>query len=329
MIKIVKEVGRDSVEMKVAYADFMLELGEKNPLVVDLEADLAVCLNMRKFNERFPGRYYNIGIAEQSLSSIAAGMSGTGLIPFAHSFACFASRRMCDQNYISCGFADCNVKIVGSDPGIAAGINGGTHQANEDIAIMRSIPRITIVEPCDTVMLKWVLNKAAATEGMFYIRVQRSENIRVYEEGSEFELGKANMLKDGKDVSIITSGSLMIEESLKAADILANEGINARVIDMFTIKPIDTDCIIKCAKETEAIVTVENHNIIGGLGSAVAETLAEQNQVVPFTRIGIPDRIGEVGSPDELKNVMKMRAVDIASAVKRLLNHNEEEGLHL
>ena len=319
MIQLSKENGKDPIEMKAAYAEIMVELGAKNPKVVDVEADLANCLNMGKFQAKFPDRFYDLGIAEQSLSSVAAGLSVSGLIPFAHTFACFASRRMCDQNYISCGFADANVKIVGSDPAIAAGINGGTHQANEDIAIMRAIPLVTIVEPADTVMLKWLLNKAAETKGMFYIRVQRADNIKVYEEGSEFELGKANILREGKDVTLITAGSLMIAESLKAAELLAAEGISARVVDMFTIKPIDVDCIVQCAQETGAIVTVENHTIIGGLGGAVAETLAEQFQLVPMARIGIPDRIGEVGSVNELKKIMHMTAEDIAASAKKVI----------
>ncbi|MGI6174703.1 MAG: transketolase family protein [Christensenellales bacterium] len=320
MYKVAKENGRDPVEMKAAYADIMIELAEKNPQVVDVEADLANTLNMNKFKKRFPNRFFDIGVAEQSLSSISAGLSVVGKIPFAHSFACFASRRMCDQNYLSIAYAKTNVKIVGSDPAISGAMNGGTHQANEDLAIMRSIPNITIVEPSDITMLKWAINHAADTYGVFYIRVQRAENIVVYEEGSTFEIGKANLIREGKDVTLIVAGSLMMDESLKAAALLEKDGISARIVDMFTIKPIDADCILRCAQETGAIVTVENHNIIGGLGSAVAEVLAENGACAALKRIGVPDRVGEVGTSSELKVVMGMRAEDIADAAKLVIS---------
>jgi transketolase len=319
MIKLAKSVEKDSLEMKAAYAQIMIELGEKNEKVVDVEADLANCLNMGKFKAKFPNRYFDIGIAEQSLSSIAAGLAVMGKIPFAHTFACFASRRMCDQNFISCGYAKANVKIVGSDPAISGALNGGTHQANEDLAIMRAIPNITIIEPSDCVSLRWALNKAAETEGMFYIRVQRSENVTIYEEGSEFEISKANVLREGTDVTLIGSGSLMLAETIKAAELLAAEGISARVVDILTIKPIDVDCVLKCAKETGAIVTVENHTIVGGMGGAVAETLARNFSLVPMASIGVPDRHGEVGVSSELKVVMKMTKEDIAAAAKKVI----------
>ena len=320
MYKVAKTHDKDSKEMKAAYAEYMIELGEKNKDVVDVEADLGNCLNMNKFRAKFPDRYFDVGIAEQSMSSIAAGLSVAGKIPFAHSFACFASRRACDQNYISGGYAQSNVKIVGSDPAISGALNGGTHQANEDIAIMRSMPYITIIEPSDCTMLKWTLNTAAETKGMFYIRVQRGENITVYEEGSTFEIGKANLLKDGTDVTLIAAGSLMIGETFKAAEMLEKEGISARIIDMFCIKPIDKDCILKCAEETGAIITIENHNIVGGLGTAVAEVLADNMVGVPFARIGVPDRHGEVGTSSDLKVVMKMSAADIAAAAKKAVS---------
>lgn len=318
MIILAKENIRDPIEMKTAYADIMIDLAARNPSVVDIEADLGNCLNMNKFKEKYPDRFFDVGIAEQSMSSIAAGMSVIGKTPFIHTFACFASRRMCDQNYLSCAYAGCNVKIVGSDPAICGALNGGTHQANEDLAIMRSIPDITIVEPSDIIALKWILNRAAETQGVFYIRVQRSENIRVYEEGTAFEIGKANLLREGTDVTIMTAGSLMIAESLNAASLLKKEGLSVRVVDMLTVKPLDAAYVKKCAEETGAIVTVENHNIIGGLGSAVAEAIAEGVLAAPMKRIGIPDRIGEVGTSSDLKVVMHMTVRDIAEAVKEV-----------
>jgi Transketolase, C-terminal subunit len=310
---------KDPIEMKAAYADTMMKLAEENPLIVDVEADMSVCLNMNQFKDKYPDRFFNVGIAEQSMSSIAAGLSAVGFVPFIHTFACFASRRMCDQNYLSCAYAKSNVKIVGSDPSICGAMNGGTHQANEDIAIMRSIPDITIIEPSDVTMLRWTLKKAAETQGVFYIRIQRSENISIYKDGSEFQIGQANLLREGNCATIIATGSLMIEESLLASRLLNEEGISVRVVDMFTIKPVDRDMIIRSAKETRAIVTVENHSIIGGLGSAVAEVIAEEGLGIPMKRIGVPDRIGEVGTTAELKAVMGMTAKDIYSAVKSLI----------
>ena len=320
MYKLAKTNEIDPIEMKAAYCDAMIELASRNDKVVDMEADLAGCLSMAKFGEKYPDRYFNIGIMEQSLSSVAAGLSLTGKIVFAHTFGCFATRRMCDQNYLSVAYAKANVKIVGSDPGIAAALNGGTHQANEDINIMRAIPGITIFDPSDSVMLKWAINKAAETYGVFYMRVQRAENMTIYEPGSEFEIGKANLLKEGSDVTLFAAGPIMVAETLKAAKLLEADGIKARVVDMFCIKPIDAECIIKCANETGAVVTVENHNIIGGLGSAVAEVLSENSCFVPFKRIGIPDRIGEVGTSADLRKVMGMTDKDIADAAKRLIS---------
>lgn len=320
MFKVAKTHEKDPIEMRAAYAETLIELAETNKDICVLEADLSGSVGTKKFKEKYPDRYINVGIAEQSLACVAAGMSVVGRIPFAHTFACFASRRACDQNYISVAYAQTNAKIVGSDPGIVSAQNGGTHQALEDINIMRAIPNMTIIEPSDRVMLKWAIKKAAATYGPFYIRLQRADNIIVYEEGSEFELGKANIIKDGTDVTLIGLGSTMIEECYKAAELLEKDGISTRIVDMFTVKPLDVDCILKCANETGAIVTVENHTIIGGLGSAVAEVLAENGAYVPFSRIGIRDRVGEVGTVAELKVVMKMTKEDIAAAAKEAVS---------
>jgi len=291
-----------------------------NPKIVDIEADLANCINGPMFRERFPGRYLDIGIAEQSLASISAGLSAVGMVPFCHSFASFASRRMCDQNYISVAYSQNNVKIIGSDPAISAGENGGTHQANEDLAIMRPIAGITIMEPTDNTMMRWAVSKAANTFGVFYIRVQRNGNVQIYEEESVFEVGKANVIRGGSDVTIIAIGNLMVKTSLEAADKLEINGVSARVVDMFCLKPIDRDMIATCASETGAIVTAENHSIVGGLGSAVAEVLCEEFCAVPMKRIGIPDRFGEVGQPDELQKVMGMTADDIVAAAKKVIS---------
>lgn len=319
MIKLAKENVVEETDLKTAYMNELIHQAEKNPNIVEVEADLANVINGPEFKKRFPDRFFDVGLAEQSLSSISAGLSNVGKIPFCHSFACFASRRMCDQNYISCAYAQNNVKIVGSDPAISAGENGGTHQANEDIALIRPIPKIVIMEPTDATLMTWAIRQAAEKRGMFYIRMQRVGNVKIYEEGSTFEIGKANIIRDGKDVTLIALGNLMLKTCLAAADELAKEGISARVVDMFTVKPIDADCIKKCAQETGAIVTAENHSIIGGLGSAVAEALVEGFCAVPMKRIGVPDRFGEVGVTDELQKAMHMTKEDIMAAAKSVI----------
>lgn len=318
MVKLVKEKIKD-IELTKAYSEQLIAEAKANAMVVDLEADVGNCIFGPEFQKVFPDRYLDIGISEQSLSSISAGISAVGMIPFCHTFAVFASRRMCDQNYISCAYAKNNVKIIGSAPGISSGENGGTHHANEDIALMRPITDIIIMEPADSAAMRWAVKKAAATFGVFYIRAERYGQERLYEDDSEFEIGKANVLREGTDVTIIAEGNLMIKASLDAADLLEKKGISARVVDIFTIKPIDVETITKCARETGAIVTVENHSITGGLGSAVAEVLCESFCGVPMTRIGIPNRFGEVGQPADLQKVMHMTPEDIAEAAMKVI----------
>lgn len=313
MIKLVKDKIED-IELTRAYNQQLIALAKENPMIVDIEADLGNCIFGPNFQSEFPDRYINIGLSEQSLSSISAGISVVGMIPFCHTFAVFASRRMCDQNYISCAYAKNNVKIVASAPGISSGENGGTHHANEDIALVRPMTDVVIMEPADSAAMRWAVKNAAENFGVYYIRAERLKGNKLYEDDSEFELGKANILRDGSDVTLIAEGSLMVGTCLKAADILAEKGISARVVDIFTIKPIDVDTIVKCAKETGAIVTAENHSITGGLGSAVAEVLCDSFCAVPMRRIGVPNRFGEVAQPDELQILMHMTDQDVADA---------------
>ncbi len=318
MVNLVKERLED-IELTKAYSQQLIELAEHNPKIVDVEADVGNCIYGGDFCCRFPERYIDLGICEQSLSSVSAGMSAVGMIPFCHTFAVFASRRMCDQNYISCAYAKNNVKIVASAPGISSGENGGTHHANEDIALVRPITDITILEPADSVAMRWAVKNAAEHFGVYYIRAERLKSNRVYEDESGFALGKANIIRDGSDVTLIAEGSLMLNECLLAADYLAKNGVGARVVDIFTIKPIDVETIVRCAKETGAVVTAENHSITGGLGSAVAEVLCDSFCAVPMRRIGVPNRFGEVGQPDELKKVMHMTYLDIAEAAMTVI----------
>jgi len=318
MVNLVKERMED-IELTKAYSQQLIELAEQNPKIVDVEADVGNCIYGGDFYCHFPERYIDLGICEQSLSSVSAGLSAVGMIPFCHTFAVFASRRMCDQNYISCAYAKNNVKIVASAPGISSGENGGTHHANEDIALVRPITDITIMEPADSAAMRWAVRNAAANFGVYYIRAERLKSNRIYEDDTDFAIGKANIIRDGSDVTLIGEGSLMVNECVKTADYLAEKGIRARVVDIFSIKPIDVDTIVKCAKETGAIVTAENHSITGGLGSAVAEVLCDSFCAVPMRRIGVPNRFGEVGQPAELQKLMHMTYQDIAEAAMTVI----------
>lgn len=317
MVTLCKEHNIDAIEMRKAYCNTLIEAGKKDQRIVSINCDLSSSMGTVPFAKEFPDRSFNMGIQEANACGVAAGMSATGLIPFFHSFAVFSSRRICDQIFQSCAYARLNVKIIGGDAGVSAAINGGTHMAFEDVGILRVIPTVTILEPSDAVMMKCLVKQMAETYGVFYMRTLRKQVERIYEEGSEFKIGKAVVLREGKDVSIIASG-MMVIEAIKAADILKSEGISARVVDMFTIKPIDADCIKDCAAKTDAIVTAENHNIIGGLGSAVAEVLVE-NILVPMERVGIQDRFGEVGTQNYLKECFGLTAQHICEKVKAVL----------
>jgi transketolase len=271
-------------------------------------------MGTKDFYKAFPDRAFNVGIEESNGCGVAAGMSATGLIPFFHSFAVFTSRRIYDQIFVSCAYAGLNVKLIGGDAGVSATYNGGTHMSFEDFGILRCIPDVTLIEASDAVMMKNIIPQVAKHYGVDYIRMPRKQVPRIYEEGSEFTIGKAVIVREGTDVSIIASG-MTVYESIKAAEALAAEGISARVIDMFTIKPIDKDCIIECAKKTGAIVTVENHNIINGLGSAVSEVLVE-NAPVPMERAGVKDEFGEVGNQSYLMERFGLTAKTICEKAK-------------
>lgn len=307
----------EKISMRDAYCETLMEVAEKNEKVCALDADLMGAMGMVPFAKKFPKRTLNCGIQEANMVGVAAGMSATGKVPYAHTFATFATRRACDQIFMSGAYAKLNVRIIGSDPGITAIFNGGTHMPFEDIGIMRNIPEMTVIEPTDSVMIRDIVKQVADIYGMFYIRLVRRNTVKIYDEGSTFEIGKAVYLRDGKDVTIIATG-LLTSEALEAAKILAGKGISARVLNMFTIKPIDKEAIIKCAEETGAIVTAENHNIMNGLGSAVAEVLVE-NELIPMERIGVQDVFGEVGPLSYLKERFEMTANDIVKRVEKVL----------
>ncbi len=307
----------DDVEMRNAYIDKLIALAEKDERICVLDADLMHSNNTYKFKDRFPDRTINVGIQEANMIGIAAGLSLVGKIPFAHTFTCFAARRDLDQLYLSVAYAELNVKLVATDPGIAATYNGGSHMSFEDIGIMRTIPSMIVIEPTDSVMMEALVEQIAYTYGPFYVRLFRKNPLKIYNAGEKFRIGEGIILKDGTDATIIASG-IEVPEALKASDLLQKDGISVRVVNIFTIKPIDKNLIIKCAEETGAIVTAENSNIINGLGSAVAEVLVE-NKPVPMERVGVKDLFGEVGDMDYLKRRYNLTAADIVNSVKKVL----------
>ncbi|MDO6355661.1 transketolase family protein [Caloramator sp. CAR-1] len=309
---------KEDKEMRNVYCETLMELAKEDERIVVLDADLMSSMGMKPFWKAFPSRTFNVGVQEANMIGVAAGLSATGKIPFAHSFGPFATRRCFDQIFLSCGYAKLNVRIIGSDPGVTAAYNGGTHMPFEDMGIMRNVPDITILEPVDSVMLKDLIRQTINRYGVFYIRLLRKNAIKIFEDGSTFEIGKAVKLKDGRDVTIISTG-ILVNEALKAAEELEKEGISARVLNIFTLKPIDKESIIKCAEETGAIVTAENHSILNGLGSAVAEVLVE-NKPVPMERVGIMDKFGEVGPESYLMERFNLTYKDIIFKVKRVLS---------
>lgn len=318
MIKLAQNIENEPIEMRKVYTATLIELAKENENVVALDADLMSAIAMGEFAKAYPDRFINCGIQEANMMGAAAGMSATGKIPFAHTFAPFATRRAYDQLFLSAGYAHLNVKVVGSDPGITAQLNGGTHMPFEDVGLMRLIPDAIVTEPTDNTILKFVLKEAVNTYGLFYIRLSRKNSTKIYEEGSTFTIGKANKIREGKDVTIIAYG-IMVKEALLAANKLKEQGIEARVLDMFTIKPIDKEAIIEAAKETGAIVTAENHNIIGGLGEAVAAVLAE-NFPAPLERVGVNDIFGKVGNQDYLAKEFNLTSDDIVEKALKVIS---------
>jgi len=318
MFTIYETFEKNPKMMREVYCDTLIELALDNDDIVALDADLMSSSGMKPFFQRFPDRAFNCGVAEANMIGIASGLSVMGKIPFAHSFGCFASRRVCDQIMISAAYALQNVRIVGSDPGVTAAYNGGTHMPFEDMGVLRSIPGITLIEPADNVILGDIIKQLATLKGVYYIRMARKNAVSIYKEGSNFHIGRGNTLTDGTDVTIFASG-IMVHEALKAASILQTEEISARVIDMFTWKPVDSELIDNCARITGAFVTAENHNVVGGLGSAIAEAAAKVRPV-PIEMVGIQDRFGQVGTEDFLREEYALTTSDIVAAVKRVLD---------
>jgi transketolase len=309
----------ENKEMRVAYVDTLIALAAENPDIVCLEADLMSSTGTKAFAKAYPDRLINVGVAEANMVSVAAGLSATGKVPFATTFGCFSSRRVFDQFFLSANYAKLNVKLAGTDPGITAAFNGGTHMPLEDLGMMRLVPHLRIAEPSDPVSCAAFTRLAAAEYGCCYLRLQRKPAPDIYTEGEKFEWGKGKLLRSGSDLTLVALGCVMVGEALKAADALKAEGIQASVIDILSLKPIDAALILSEAKKSKRVVSCENHQVNCALGSAVAEILAESGCGAKLARIGVQDEFGEVGTVDYLKERFKMRAVDIVAAAKGLL----------
>lgn len=289
------------MEMREMFAQEIEKAMLQNENIVILNADLAKPNGFGELSKKYPKRVINVGIAEQNMACVAAGMSSYGFMPFICTFTPFATRRICDQIAISICYANQNVKIIGTDPGISAEYNGGTHMSVEDVGVLRSIPNIVIFEPSDNIQLKNTLPQILKYDGPLYIRMFRKKTDDIFDEAEEFNLFKSKLIKKGKDISIFCSG-IMVSETLKANKILEEDGIDAEILNIHTWKPIDKESIIESVSKTRAAVTVENHNIIGGLRSAVAEVLCEFCPV-PIKSVGIRDVFGQVGKIPYLKEV--------------------------
>lgn len=310
------------MEMRQVLALELEKAMKENEKIVVINADLAKPNGLGNLCKIYPERMLNVGVAEQNMASVAAGMSSYGFLPFICTFTPFATRRICDQIAISICYAKQNVKIIGSDPGISAEYNGGTHMSFEDIGVLRSIPNMVIFEPADNVEFQNLFPQILDYKGPVYIRMFRKSTPDIFSADDKFNLFKAKMIKEGTDVSVFCSG-IMVDETLQANKLLEEDGINAEIINIHTIKPIDEEAIISSVKKTGAAVTVENHNIIGGLRSAVAEVLAENYPTV-LRSIGIKDSFGEVGKMPYLKEIYNMTAKDIVNAVVSALNAKKQ-----
>lgn len=298
--------------LRDSYVDLLLEYAQKDDRIVALDADLMAASSVKRFSQQMPGRAIDVGVAEANMIGVAAGLAAMGKIPFTHSFTAFASRRVCDQVTLSVAYAGLNVKMIGSDPGITAELNGGTHMSMEDVSIMRNIPGMTVYEPVDSAQLRAAFPQILAHDGPVYIRLLRRPAVRIDSENDEFTLGKASLLREGGDVTILATG-IMVAEALLAAEELAGQGISAEVLNVHTVKPFDEEAVLRSAMKTGAVVTAENASVIGGLGSAAAECLGE-NCPVPLRRVGVRDCFGEVGLTDYLKEKFGLTAKEIVRA---------------
>ena len=301
-----------------AYGETLLQLGKKRNDIVVLDADLSGSTKTAKFAKVFPERFFNLGVSEQDMIGTAAGLALTGKVPFASTFAVFETGRAWDQIRLVVCYSNTNVKLVATHGGLTVGEDGASHQALEDIALMRALPNMTVIVPADAIETTSVINTISDFIGPVYVRLGRPKVPLVMPQDYKFQIGKACVFRIGKDVNIIAAG-IMVDTALKAAEILSNQGIDTGVINMSTIKPLDEEAVMLAAESSRLIITAEEHSIIGGLGGAVCEFLSE-NHPMPVKRIGVMDVFGCSGSPDELLKIYGLTAEDIINTVKESLN---------
>ncbi len=303
------------VATRKSYGEALEQLGKENPNVVVLDADLAGATKTDMFAKQFPDRFFDMGIAEANMMATAAGFATCGKIPYASTFAVFAAGRAYDQIRNSICYPKLNVKICATHCGVTVGEDGATHQMIEDLSLMRTLPNMTVMSTSDDTQTKWAIKEIAKIQGPVYLRLARMETPILYDENTKFEIGKAIQIGEGTDGTVFATG-ITVSEAIKAQEILKQEGINIRVVDMHTIKPIDKEIIIKSAKETKKLISIEDHNIIGGLGSAISEVLTEEYPT-KLIRLGIKDVFGKSGKAEELIKYFGITADNIIEVMKK------------
>ncbi len=316
-MRIVYDGSPEAKTIRVFLGEFLPQLLESDSRLFYLDADLMNCINMLEWSSEHHDKAENCGIAEANMMGIAAGMAAEGFCPIVHSFGPFASRRAFDQVFLSAAYSQNPITVIGSDPGVTAEYNGGTHMPFEDMSLYRAIPGSTVIDITDIAMLTDVLKKCADIPGVKYLRVDRKAPVKIYEDGSSFEYGKAIEAKTGNDVAIFACG-MMVSEALKAAEILEKENISASVTDVFTVKPLDGEAVLNAAKTCKAIVTAENHSRIGGLYSAVSELLSAKCPT-PIEWVAVDDRFGQVGPMDYLQEQYRLTADEIVRKAKAVI----------
>lgn len=306
------------IALRDAYGQALLKHGGANPDVVVLDADVSASSKSCYFGAQYPDRFFNVGIAESNMTGMAAGFASAGKIPFANTFAIFFSTLgLCAARGLIC-YTNLNAKLMASYGGMSDSYDGPSHHAIEDLAIMRALPNMTVMVPSDNALVEWMVQAAIKTYGPMYIRLTRDAVPDIHKAGDNFEIGKGVIVRDGSDATVIACG-VMVSKALAAADILAAKGINIRVVDMFTIKPLDADLVVRCAKETGCIVTAEEHNIVGGLGGAVAEALALSGASAAVEFVGLEDRFAETGPYEPLLSKYGLDGIGIAAKVEKAL----------
>lgn len=307
-----------SQELRLVFSSTLQDMMSENPDIIALDADLGGASSFLNIKKTHPKQFVDMGIAEANMIGTAAGLSMLGYIPYVHSFAPFASRRVEDQVFLAGAYSKNTINIYASDPGVCATTNGGTHTSFEDLAFMRSLPGAYVFDPADDVQLRWLIQELAELKGVHYIRASRKSADRIYAHGSDFVIGKGNVLKEGHDVLLVSMGEVL-GDALRAARELEKEDISVEVIDMFTVKPLDEELIKKEVRGKKLIVTFENHSVINGLGSAVADVLAAYGLAVPLKKIGVEDQFGQVGSLSYLKEAYGLTKEHVITVIREML----------